>query len=81
MKSRSLFISAKRKQFTVRQKIANFVLFQVGWFACIFGGASGHVLASVLFSLALVAISVWQTPFKNKRARIICQNRALRPSG
>jgi hypothetical protein len=48
----------------VRQKIANFVLFQVGWFACIFGGASGHVVASVLFSLALVAISVWQTPFK-----------------
>ena len=64
MKSRSLFISAKRKPFTVRQKIVNFVLFQVGWFACIFGGASGHVLASVLFSLALVAISVWHTPFK-----------------
>lgn len=64
MKSHSLFISAKRKQFTVRQKIANFVLFQVGWFTCIFGGASGHVVASVLFSLALVAISVWQTPFK-----------------
>jgi len=64
VKSRSLFISAKRKQFSVRQKIANFVLFQVGWFACIFGGASGHVVASVLFSLALVAISVWQTPFK-----------------
>ena len=64
MKSPSLFISAKRKQFSVRQKIANFVLFQVGWFACIFGGASGHVVASVLFSLALVAISVWQTPFK-----------------
>ena len=64
VKSPSLFISAKRKQFSVRQKIANFVLFQVGWFACIFGGASGHVVASVLFSLALVAISVWQTPFK-----------------
>ena len=64
VKSPSLFISAKRKQFSVRQKIANFVLFQVGWFACIFGGASGHVVASVLFSLALVAISVWQTSFK-----------------
>jgi Protein of unknown function (DUF2878) len=64
VKSPSLFISAKRKQFSVRQKIANFVLFQVGWFACIFGGASGHIVASVLFSLALVAISVWQTPFK-----------------
>ena len=63
-KSRSLFISAKRAQFTVRQKIANFVLFQLGWFACIYGGASGHVAASVLFSLTLVAISVWQTPFK-----------------
>ena len=48
----------------MRQKIANFVLFQVGWFACILGGASGHVAASVLFSLTLVAISVWQTPFK-----------------
>ena len=48
----------------MRQKIVNFVLFQVGWFACILGGASGHVAVSVLFSLALVAISVWQTPFK-----------------
>nr|WP_255700934.1 DUF2878 domain-containing protein [Polynucleobacter sp. IMCC 29146] len=64
VKLHSLFISAKRKQFTVRQKIANFVLFQVGWFACIFGGAFGYVMGAVIFSLALVAVSVWQAPFK-----------------
>lgn len=37
-----------------RQVIRNFVLFQLGWFACVLGGAQGWALWGALFSLVIV---------------------------
>jgi hypothetical protein len=37
-----------------RQNITNFVLFQLGWFACVLGGAQGWALWGALFSLLIV---------------------------
>ncbi len=43
------------------RKLINFVLFQLGWFACILGAAHGHVTAAVLFCAAIAAFHVWQS--------------------
>ncbi len=43
------------------RKLINFVLFQLGWFACILGAAHGYVTAAVLFCAAIAALHVWQS--------------------
>ena len=45
-------------------KFWNFVLFQVGWFACILGAAHQQVLWAVIGSLAYIVFHIWrsQTP-------------------
>ena len=43
------------------RKLINFVLFQLGWFACILGAAHGYVSWAVLFCLAVVAFHLWQS--------------------
>ena len=43
------------------RKLVNFVLFQLGWFACILGAAHGYVSWAVLFCLAVAAFHLWQS--------------------
>lgn len=43
------------------RKLINFVLFQLGWFACILGAAHGYVTMAVLFCLAVAAFHLWQS--------------------
>ena len=43
------------------RKLVNFVLFQLGWFACILGAAHGYVGWAVLFCLAVAAFHLWQS--------------------
>ncbi len=43
------------------RKLVNFVLFQLGWFACILGAAHGYVTAAVLFCAAVATFHVWQS--------------------
>ena len=43
------------------RKLINFVLFQLGWFACILGAAYGYVSWAVLFCLAVAAFHLWQS--------------------
>ena len=43
------------------RKLINFVLFQLGWFACILGAAYGYVNWAVLFCLAVAAFHLWQS--------------------
>ena len=45
-------------------KFWNFVLFQVGWFACILGAAHQQVLWAVIGSLTYIVFHIWrsQTP-------------------
>ena len=43
------------------RKLINFVLFQLGWFACILGAAHGYVAAAVLFCAAVAIFHVWQS--------------------
>jgi len=43
------------------RKLINFVLFQLGWFACILGAAHGYVSLAVIFCLAVAAFHLWQS--------------------
>ena len=43
------------------RKLINFVLFQLGWFACILGAAHGYVAAAVLFCAAVATFHIWQS--------------------
>ena len=43
------------------RKLVNFVLFQLGWFACILGAAHGYVSLAVLFCLAVAVFHLWQS--------------------
>lgn len=40
--------------------ISNFILFQIGWFACVLGGAFRMALAGSLVALAIIAIHIWR---------------------
>jgi len=37
---------------------ANFIAFQIGWFACVLGAAHGYALEGALLALAIVAVHV-----------------------
>ncbi|MEO6928960.1 MAG: DUF2878 domain-containing protein [Casimicrobiaceae bacterium] len=39
-------------------KLANFVAFQVGWFACVLGAGNGHPLAGTIVALAVMGVHV-----------------------
>jgi len=43
-------------------KFWNFVLFQLGWFACIIGAANQQVFWPVVATLVYLAIHIWRSP-------------------
>ena len=52
-------------------KFWNFVLFQVGWFACVLGAANRQVLWAVLGTLAYIAFHAWRSPFPRAEMRLL----------
>jgi len=52
-------------------KFWNFILFQVGWFACILGAANNQVLWPVLGSLLYLAIHVLRSEQPNLELKLI----------
>ncbi len=43
-------------------KVADFVLLQLGWFACVLGGAAGNVWIGPVSAVACIAIHLWIAP-------------------
>lgn len=43
-------------------KFWNFVIFQLGWFACVLGAANNQVLWAVTGTLAYIAFHIWHSP-------------------
>ena len=43
-------------------KFWNFVIFQLGWFACVLGAANKQVLWAVIATLAYIAFHAWRSP-------------------
>ena len=43
-------------------KLWNFLLFQLGWFACVLGAANQQVLWAVLGTCAYIVFHVWRSP-------------------
>ncbi len=44
----------------MRDNIINFVLFQIGWFACVLGGAGQQPLLGVLIASAIITYHLWR---------------------
>jgi hypothetical protein len=42
--------------------LANFVAFQIGWFACVLGAAHGTPWVGVAIALVIVAFHLWRAP-------------------
>ncbi len=53
--------------------ISNFVLFQIGWFACVLGGANQLALVGSLVALILIALHIWraQAPLAEIRLLLV----------
>ena len=56
--------------------IANFVLFQAGWLACVLGAAHGYVREGALAAAAVVAWHVWRSP-RPAREAVLAAGAAL----
>lgn len=52
-------------------KIVNFLLFQIGWFACVMAAAQALPLLAFISSLTIVAIHMLFTPFKGRELLLI----------
>ncbi|BDX22256.1 membrane protein [Polynucleobacter sp. TUM22923] len=52
-------------------KFWNFVIFQLGWFACIIGAAKQEVLWPALGTLAYIAWHIWRSPQPILELRLI----------
>jgi hypothetical protein len=52
-------------------KLWNFILFQIGWFACILGAANNQVLWPVLGTLAYLAIHIWRSEYPKLELMLI----------
>jgi hypothetical protein len=52
-------------------KFWNFILFQVGWFACIIGAANNQVLWPVIGSLLYLAIHIWRSEQPDLELKLI----------
>lgn len=49
----------------------NFILSQIGWFACVLGAANGWPLAGALVALALIALHLWAVAEPRLEAALI----------
>lgn len=56
-----------------RLVIANFVLFQLGWFACVLGAAEGHPWIGTGIALAIVAWHLWSAPASSEEGMLMAQ--------
>ncbi|MEO8849783.1 MAG: DUF2878 family protein [Casimicrobiaceae bacterium] len=47
---------------SVMAKLAHFVAFQIGWFACVVGAGTGHPLAGTIVALAVMHVALAGRP-------------------
>lgn len=52
-------------------KFWNFVVFQVGWFACVLGAANKQVLWAVIGTMAYIAFHVWRSPSPKTESKLL----------
>jgi hypothetical protein len=48
----------------------NFILFQAGWFACVYGAATGHAAEGAVVGLVIVAWHVLEAPHPGREAML-----------
>jgi len=46
----------------MKTNLINFILFQLGWLACVLSGAAGQPLIGSLFAVAIISWHVWRAP-------------------
>jgi hypothetical protein len=52
-------------------KFWNFVVFQVGWFACVLGAANQQVLWAVIGTMAYITFHVWRSPSPKTESKLL----------
>ncbi len=54
-----------------RLLISNFILFQLGWLACVLGGANQLAIAGSGAALVIIGIHLWQAPNRLLEVRLL----------
>jgi hypothetical protein len=55
----------------VTSRVGNFLLFQIGWWACVWSAAHGHALTGAAVGLALVALHWWAGGARAEESRLL----------
>lgn len=51
--------------------LLNFILFQIGWFACVLSSANGHPSSGVLIALVIIAWHLWRSRRPSRELSLI----------
>ncbi len=51
--------------------ITNVILFQIGWFACVLGGANQYPVMGALVAIAVIGIHLWRAPSPKPEALLV----------
>ena len=54
-----------------RSLVINFILFQLGWFACVLGGAYDQVLIGCLVAISVIAFHIYQAKDTMRELRLL----------
>jgi hypothetical protein len=55
----------------MKNNFINFVLFQIGWFACVMSGAQGHPWIGVLIAAAVIGWHLWKAPAPGAEVKLM----------
>jgi hypothetical protein len=71
MVGHALFIRTSQHLIHMQKTIINFVGFQIGWFACVLGGAHAMPWLGPLIAAPILAWHLYQTPVWEKETKLI----------
>jgi len=56
---------------TTGERFLNFALYEIGWFACVLGAASGRSASGAIIAVTLVAVHLWLTTLRIAQTKLV----------